>query len=206
MNSSTSTNVAAHRLRDHYARAEAAKATVATYHCQARHAHGAQAICVVAVPKGQRFCYVHGNEHRALKAEIGSTEQAVARAGGAVASAVERYKSGGLSADAALALLNEYAAAVALLIQLEETHERRFSCAPEGHAVRMVELKRMQTNVMKSLDQVRAEEKVGDSVLEFALGLAASGVGAYFGIPWGRSVLFGALAMFGWRSARGERA
>ena len=131
MNSSTSTNVAAHRLRDHYARAEAAKATVATYHCQARYAHGAQAICLVAVPKGsgQRFCYVHDNEHRALKTEIGSTEQAVARAGGAVASAVERYKSGGLSADAALALLNEYAAAVALLIQLEETHERRFSCA-----------------------------------------------------------------------------
>ncbi|RPD60247.1 hypothetical protein L226DRAFT_526539 [Lentinus tigrinus ALCF2SS1-7] len=172
--------------------------------CAAHLAYEEHTRCAVPVPVHQRFCHAHRDEHRAASDKVELAALAAQKAEFKVDETCRRRKSGEASFQDMIADIRSYLDALDEQLQVVEAHQQRFQCkGAVCHESEMAELKSRRDKVKQTLETKISALETVESIGELVVGAIASGVGAYFGIPWGRTIALGAMAAFGMRSTRG---
>ncbi|KAI0760667.1 hypothetical protein C8Q74DRAFT_246379 [Fomes fomentarius] len=181
-----------------YARAQA-EAT-ALRHCEARRMHDQHRICGEPISHPERYCRVHRDELSGVAMKLERAREASTHARAALAYTMRRLQQGYASYDDAITDMRKYIPVLEEQIKLEDIY---LGCFGNPEDILLVDsLKEMVRAAQRQLDEFLAKKEQVYSSLELVLGAAVSGISMYFGIPWGRSVLYGALSAFGLRSGR----
>ncbi|KAI0693539.1 hypothetical protein C8T65DRAFT_64215 [Cerioporus squamosus] len=171
--------------------------------CAAHLAYDEETRCAAPARRPEKFCRVHREDHRVAALQLDQVTQAAEESHAKTDATMQKIRLGRASPRDAIPDVRSYLAALDEELQVVEAHQRLFQCkAPAEHADKVAHLKSQRTLVKQVLDSVLAEEEKDELYGEALLGAVASGVGACFGMSWGRSILIGAMVTLGLRFTR----